>query len=316
MTSRFPPLARLFLPCHAWALAAWLAACGGTAPSVLPDDTGYLAVGVEPGPAIDEATRALASLDLAPSLRVDAPRFSAAAYDSPSGRSAVRVATQRGTALALDAQSEEGAIFSLDPRTGTDLSGDGAADVVVVRTEADRACVALAEVDAEGVLRPVSSELRWIDPRLCIAELVDLDHDARVEALVLVPFPELGTPPPTITVPMTLDARPVFVPSAWPEGFATAEIARHDALIETALARHDPDAVARAAIELAMIAALRGGDDEAIDAPLDRARAHAPEARAVLDQAATRARALRALAAPPAPAPPPAETSAATDASP
>lgn len=282
--------------CPILLLAAPLVGCTPTQSSVLPDDTHYLSVGIDPRAAIDEATRVLAPHGLAVGVRVDAPRFSAASYAGRSGRTALRVATERGMALALDADADEGALLSLDARTGTDLTADGAADVVIVRTESTRRCLALAEVDGEGLLRAAPTDPRWLDRALCIDELIDLTHDGRVEAIVEVPFRDLGVPAPSLRVPMTLDATSRFAPSAWPQGYALAEIARRDAQLEVALARGDGANATRLAIELALLSATRNGDDAEIDARLGLARGLALDTpqRARLDAAGQQARALRA----------------------
>ena len=245
-----------------------LAGCGATSEAVV-DEESYMVVGVEPRAAIDESTRALAEHGLDLERRVDAEQFSAASYlDRASGRSAIRVATRRGTALALDARADDGALLALDPRTGEDLTGDANADVVVLRTEAERVCLALAEVDTDGILRPVPTELRWLEPSLCLNELVDFDHDHRVDAVVRVPFRELGEPAPTLAVPLMLDDRPAFAPGLWPEGYAQAEVSRRDAALDVATERGDAATATRTAIELALMIALRGGSDAEIDGAL------------------------------------------------
>ncbi len=281
-----------------------LAACGSGTREVQPDD--YFSAGVEPGPALDEATEVLATHGLLPVSRVDSERFSAAAFADPGGRTGLRVTSQRGTALAMDADSEEGALLTLDPRTGTDLTGDGHGDLIVVRTETSRVCLALAEVDAHGGFRAMPADVAWLDPRLCVGELIDLDHDARVEALVIMPLADLGAPAPTVSVPLGIDRRRVFVHGAWPPGFGESEIARRDASLEVAVDRGDVPTATRLAIELAHVTALRGGSDADIAACLSRVRALAidREVAARLTHAEERAIALRA-ASRPAPDPEP-----------
>lgn len=282
--------------------SSWLAACGASS-DVVVDETDYIVVGVEPRVAIDEATRVLTAHGFAVSQRIDVERFSAASFvDRASGRSAIRVATRRGTALALDARADEGALLSLDARTGQDVTGDAGADVVVLRAEPERDCLALAEVDEEGVLRPVPTELRWIDPSLCLNELVDLDHDRRLDGVVRLPLPGLGDPTPEVALPLLLDDRPAFAPGAWPEGHAQSEISRREAALEVALDRGDASLAVRVSIELAAMVALRGGSDAQIDARLSAARALplSSEASTRLAGARTVALALRERARPPA----------------
>lgn len=284
------------------AACACLAACGASS-DVVVDESRYIVVGVEPRVAIDEATQALAAHGFALSQRIDAERFSAASFvDRASGRSAVRVATRRGTALALDARADEGALLSLDARTGQDVTGDASADVVVLRAEAERDCLALAEVDGDGVLRPVPTELRWLDPSLCLNELVDLDHDHRLDAVVRLPLRQLGEPVPSVQLPLLLDDRPAFSPGLWPEGYAQSEISRREAALEVAIDRADPSTAVRLAIELAVMVALRGGTDSDIDTRLRAARALplSSEASTRLAAARTAALALRERARPPA----------------
>jgi hypothetical protein len=274
-------------------------------------------VGVEPGPALDDAVASLASLGLEPVARYDEPRFSAAALTERGGRTSLRVTSRRGTVLAMDADADDGALLSLDPRTGTDLTADGHADLVVVRTEPTRTCLALVEVDAVGTLRAVPADVPWLDARLCVSELADLDHDARVDALVTMPLRDLGEPAPSIAVPLTLDRRGVFVHGAWPPGFGESEIARRDALLEVATDRGDAPLVSQLAIEIAFIAALRGEGDDALRAALGRARALAIDAELArrLDHAEERARALREASRPAPSSPPSDATSESADTS-
>jgi hypothetical protein len=250
-----------------------LVACGASSEATL-DEASFIRVGVEPRAVIDDATRGLRAHGLGLEHRVDTAQFSAASFvDRASGRSAIRVATPVGTALALDARADEGSLVSLDPRTGEDWTADGQPDLVIVRTEPERTCLALAEVDDAGALRPVPTERRWLDASLCIDELVDLDRDRRLDAIVRMPLSGVGQPRPTVSVPLLLDDRHVFSHTRWPEGFAQAEIARRDAALEVALDRGALGLVVQLSIELAMIVGLRGGDDADIDARLDRARA-------------------------------------------
>lgn len=153
------------------------------------------------------------------------------------------------------------------------------------------------------MLRPVPTELRWLDPSLCLNELVDLDHDHRLDAVVRFPLRELGDPAPWIALPLLLDDRPAFAPDAWPDGYAQAEISRREAALEVATDRADADAAARLAIELAVVVALRGGSDADIEARLGAARALplSSEATDRLQAARAAAIALRARSRPPDP---------------
>lgn len=266
--------------------------CGGAQRSLLPDDLTFLRVGVDPRAMIDEATERLASLGLDERARFDSDRFSAAAYANSAGRTAIRVATVRGTVLALDAESEDGVLFALDPRTGTDLTRDRAPDIVIERTEAHRRCLAIATIDADAAFRPIPTAPRWLEPRLCVSALVDLDHDGRVEGVVEVPFDELGDPAPTISVPLTL-GEGHFTPDVWPPTFAIDEIARREAALESAIERGEAARATRLAIELALIAALRGGSDAEIEAALGRVAPASQASTSLLDAARDRARSLR-----------------------
>lgn len=269
-----------------------LGGCPTRQRSLLPNDLDFLVVGVDPRRSIEDASVDLRRLGLEPRARFDAERFSAASFGDGTGRTAIRVATSRGTALALDAEAEQGMLFSLDPRTGTDLTRDRHADLVIVRTEADRVCFALAEVDRDGVFRAVPTDLRWIDPRLCMTNLLDLDHDGRVEGLVDVPFDGFARVVPLVTVPLTLDDGR-FGLGEWPPAFAQAELSRRGALLEDAIERGDDELTACLAIELALIAAIRGGGDAEIDSALARAGNVEASFAADVRLAATRARELR-----------------------
>jgi len=244
-------------------------ACGcGGAPTLRPDGSELLTVGVDPVAVIDEATSRLASLPCRPRWGSRTPRFATAAFGAAVGRGARRVGTGGGVGLAIDATLDEAATLSLDPRTGTDLDADGAGDVVIVRAEPARACFALANVDPEGVFRPIPTDARGLDPRGCIEQLVDLDHDGRVEALVPTRASGLGDPSPSISEPLTLREDGAFARGLWPEGFARDEVARREAALEVAIDRGDVPTVLRLAIELAWIVRARGGDVAAVDEQL------------------------------------------------
>lgn len=241
-------------------------ACGG-ALEAGPDESAFLAVGADPVAMIDDATARLVAGGFVPTARIDGERFCAAAFQHSEARSAIRIATRRGMALALDAGPDEG-VLSLDPRTGTDLDGDDAPDIVIVRAETARSCLALAGVDPEGLFRPVPTDARGLDPQGCIERLEHLDHDARVEAIVVTRAHALGAAPPSIAEPLTLRADGAFARGAWPAGFATRERETREAALDRAAERGDATVVIRLAVELAWIARARGGDVAAVDEQL------------------------------------------------
>jgi hypothetical protein len=275
--------AALAMPAAAAMLA--VGGCGAAAPSAL-DDAAYLAVGVDPTDALDDAATSLASAGQAEVRRVERERFTAGSYAAIDGRTAVRVATRRGLALALDGTADSGALLGLEVRSGEDLDGDGAPDLVVERREQARTCLALVGVDELGVLRPVATDPSGLDPDACIEELVDLDHDGRVEALVRAASEALlEDAVPAIAIPLSLDARGVFVRASWPAGFAGDEVARREAAVELAVDRGDARQLLRLAVELAWLSHERDGDATralaTFDGVIDRIRPTPADAAAV-----------------------------------
>lgn len=237
-----------------------VAACGGAQRDTSFEEAEqFFTVGVDPHGELDAIRNVLAGLGFEEVRRVETSAFCAAAYDAPVARTAVRITTPRGLALALDADATQvlGLRVALDPDTGRDLDADGRPDAVVERRRGRTRCVALLRFDADGTMLPVSTESRGLDASACIASLRDEDGNGTVEALVPESSDLLGdtdaTEPPSIVVPLTLrDGR--FARSPWPPRFLASETGQREAAFELARdAGRTLDAL-RIAVELAWIA--------------------------------------------------------------
>lgn len=239
----------------------------------------FFVAGVDPRQSIDEATERLRGVGFAPVRRWDTERFSAAAYRHDAGRTAVRIATVRGTVLALD--GEPGA-FDYGLGDVMDFDADGVEDLIVERREPERSCIAIARVDSHGALRFVVTDARGLDPSSCIERLEDVDGDGRLDAVAVhragVLGERLGTSP-SISEPLCLDARGVLVRRPWPAERGLQERETR----EMSLTRAEGLERVRLVIELAWLARAQGADAAEVDAIL--ARASAPEHASILAMA-------------------------------
>ena len=253
-------------------------ACGlgcGSA-NAMPDDSLYFGVGVEPDAEMDAVLTTLRAHGFVEGRRTDTPRFIAVDLHSAEG-SAVRIVSARGVVFALDAGTAEG-LLSLDARTGSDLDGDTFADVIIVRTEAHRACLALGRVDAEGYFSAVRTDTGHLDGATCIEEFRDVNHDGRIDALVPMRAAALGVEA-TITVPLVLAENGTFAfDTEAVTAFISDERARRDALVMRAVDAADQAVLVRLACELAWLErmALTDEDTTRVARAFDTTVAHLP----------------------------------------
>lgn len=129
--------------------------CAGPEPRV-PDHL-FLRAGVDPVEEAAEVERALTAAGFEVLVRLGGAGYRALSLRHPDGRTAVRVTTGRGVALAIDAPARPGAPraavwLPTDVPTARDLDGDGMHELVVaVRTHGrEAACLGLVRVRVEG----------------------------------------------------------------------------------------------------------------------------------------------------------------------
>lgn len=171
-------------------------------------------------------------------------------------RSLVRIVTERGVALAIDAPEQHGRTrVGLLDGFPANLDRDAHEEVLVFADDPalDRRCVAIVRI-VEGVAREVRLELDALHGDACIEDMADVDGDGSAEALVVVRFTELSLgSAPRVVVPF---GGPEWSRIDVPEVRARERAARTRAW-ETW------DEAYRAAVELAALA--EGDPSEAFD---------------------------------------------------
>lgn len=163
-------------------------ACGSTQGGV--DESAYLRAGVNPSA---EATRLERQYrGYRRTVRIDAETYSAFAMED-RGQSLVRVVTERGVALAVEAPEEHGrSRVGLVDGLPPDLDGDGHEEVLVFADDPalDRRCVAIVRIE-DGRAREVRLQLPTHGDA-CIESFADADGDGTAEAIVVVRFGQLA----------------------------------------------------------------------------------------------------------------------------
>ena len=243
-------------------LTTWVfAGCGASAPPPALDYDRFLRVGVEPAAEADAIEAHLARAGYEPSGRVDAEGWSALAAHRPDGVSVARVVTTRGVVIAIEAQPEEG-LLRVDRATAArDADHDGTLDVVIERAEAERVCLLIAAMSAEGGAAPLIVDPEGIEPGVCLEDVRDVDHDGRDEAIVRVRVWALARAAcPTIDIPLARDERGIFQRGSLPTSFVAAERAVRQQALEAARATPDAEEAFRLGVELAALARADGAD--------------------------------------------------------
>jgi hypothetical protein len=281
---------------RALSFAAALTACG-TSPG-LPSDARFLRGGVDVESEAAAISATLARAGWTEVQRVVDPSFVALGFER-AGRAAVRLVTARGTMIALPpvGAEEEAESYVLDERwTARDLDGDRRGDVVVgwVDEALERTCLVVVRVTRGGYVAPVRADFGGLGDHACVEDLVDVDRDGHVDAIVGVRFPELGLGPgPAIRAPLRYDAGQfVAPPPAAMDAFAELQVLGRTSALEAARRQNAASEALRIGVELAALARLRGQTPGAQLEVFDRAieGALGPTGDPALSRAAARAR--------------------------
>lgn len=198
--------------------------------------------------------------------RVESDEVVAFSMRSDEGATIVRIVTERGLVLSVDAPTEslERSEVSLE-QAPVDLDGDGRPEVVVGATDAarERRCLALVRVALDGSLREVTPTLE-LGGDACVEAIRDLG-DGRPVAIAIVRYAHLAVGrPPTLPVPFGPGAREEggAIWSIVTDGVARAFFrdARRERVSELVRAREARDGTAayRLGVELAALAWLTG----------------------------------------------------------
>ncbi|MFW6050912.1 MAG: hypothetical protein ACODAU_07040 [Myxococcota bacterium] len=248
------------VPRPVWVLVLCAAlGCGGEgAPPLEPAH--YLRAGVDP----DAEARAIeASFVRQGARRVGRVRgagFHALSFEWPDGRTAVRVATRRGTAVALDAPAPGGPVrVALAERvpSGQDLDGDGRPEIAVRVVDERGSCLGLVRVLDGGLVREVAFDVGEALPGSCVEDLRDVGGGPGPEAIAVERLaPRLAGAPARVALPLAARSGR-WAPAVGPAYDSFWEGAR--ARRRRASARRPTERL-RLALELAALERLRGGD--------------------------------------------------------
>jgi len=266
---------------HRLALAVTLAACGAPVRG-LPDYSEYLLAGVEPREEAERVAAHLARAGFEEAARAEVGGVIALAMVRPADRlHAVRIITPRGVTVAIEAAPEptgpdtaaamRGTLV-LDPRSGSDLDGDGRSDLLVVRSEPARSCWLVLAVTNAREVEPLGVDTSDLDRDLCLEDLRDVNDDGTVEAIVGVRATSLArTRVPRAELPLERDEAGTYrrVPPA--VSFLSRETARLDAALAAARAEGDAEACYTLAIERALLLRAAGRSVEAQLSAFDEA---------------------------------------------
>ncbi|MEC7524811.1 MAG: VCBS repeat-containing protein [Myxococcota bacterium] len=236
--------------------------CGGGSRSLRLED--WVRVGVDPRAEAEAIERALTDAGWSLATRREAPDFVALAFTRDEQR-AIRLVTRRGVVLALDSHELDGlrirhGLVSLPEPPREDLDGDGRPDLLIAREEADAPrCLAVVRVDEEGRAASLPIAGDALATGACASELVDVDGDGELEAVVALRWPELAMEGevPAVEAPLVLSSEG-WRPDGLPATHRDAELAPRLAALERARAELDVPQAARLGVELAALAHLAG----------------------------------------------------------
>jgi hypothetical protein len=177
----------------AWLTTLALLGCRGPATPI--DDARHLRVGLDARAEADAIEAQLRGRGWVRVVRVDAPGAVGLAMRGDEGRTALRVVTQRGLVLAVEAPTEslERAEVGLIDAP-TDLDRDGFVELLPAATDAatERRCFAIARVMPDGSLVEVTPSFEGLGGSACLEALVDLEGDGRLEVVAKVRFASLA----------------------------------------------------------------------------------------------------------------------------
>lgn len=244
--------------------AACLSACAPRS-SLLPDYSELLAAGVEPTEEADAVIAALSRAGYALDERADGEGFVALGFArADEGHRAVRVVTRRGVAFALDSGTLDpggppGDVHVEALPIGTDVDGDGRADVVVSRREARRSCLLVLALTEDGGLDALRVDAAGLEPDACLEAFEDVDGRAGAEAIVRVRAPGLRRArTPTADVPLERDEAGVYGLRPPPVAYLARVRQRLSAALDAARARLDEEEAYTLAVEAALVSRAAG----------------------------------------------------------
>ncbi|MCU0674847.1 MAG: hypothetical protein MUE69_18915 [Myxococcota bacterium] len=178
--------------------AVWVAAfvlIGCRAPATPLDEARHLRVGLDARAEADAIEAQLRGRGWVRVVRVDAPDAVGLAMRGDEGRTALRVVTQRGLVLAVEAPTESlerSEVGLID--APADLDRDGFVELLPAATDAatERRCFAIARVLPDGSLVEVTPSFEGLGGSTCLEALVDLERDGRLEVVAKVRFASLA----------------------------------------------------------------------------------------------------------------------------
>lgn len=247
------------------AVVVLLAGCGASSEtrSTSSRELSFLQVGVDPATEAEAAAASLSRAGFRVRTRVDGQGFTAMSFSHrEGGATAVRIATRRGIAVALDAAGTDAPVDLIAPaRAGAhDADGDRADEIVLRTTDAvvARECLAVLRVDDAGAVSPIPAT-DDLGTEVCIESVADVNADGRADAIAVVRFPTLARDAtPAVAVPLVVRAG-VWAPAGRSATghFDDERRRRADALAAAARAL-DLETAYRLAVELAAIARFAG----------------------------------------------------------
>ncbi|MCA9534847.1 MAG: hypothetical protein KC593_14250 [Myxococcales bacterium] len=255
--------------------SALLVGCAEPAPP--RDPLVYLRVGVDPREEATALSRALEREGYAVRLLVDTEDVVMLDALRADGASAVRVVTDIGVALGLDAPdrrfpTRERVRGLRAPLSGSDLDGDGRVELLIVIADHARVaeCVAVVRLDRRGRAQEVPVDTSMVQEGACAERAEDVGGDARAELLVVGRFALAGLPvPASVAIPLTgFEGRFVPMEAAAGRYYQEERGVRMERLGD---ARRVGDArtISRLAVELGLLALFEGGDPERAVLALD-----------------------------------------------
>jgi hypothetical protein len=176
----------------------WVAAfalMGCRAPTTPLDEARHLRVGLDARAEADAIEARLRERGWVRVVRVDGRGAVGLAMRGDEGRTALRVVTQRGLVLAVEAPTESlerSEVGLID--APADLDRDGFVELLPAATDAatERRCFAIARVLSDGSLVEVTPSFDGLGGSACLEALVDLEGDGRLEVVAKVRFASLA----------------------------------------------------------------------------------------------------------------------------
>lgn len=240
-----------------WLLVVCLGIVGCSRAEPAPDPLQYLRVGVDPHTQGERAASAMEARGFTVEVKIVGDRYYA--FDAwRAGESEVRVITERGTALAVqapDLRALRRQRVALKPRAELDFDGDGELDILVALIEEQRRCLAWVQVDSQGFVSEVFlSRAEWGESP-CVRDIRD---GGRI-ILLEVSVPECGAPDARVRMLVgRVGSRWRLLQTPEAEALWAEERARRELALERAREREDISELARLGCEIGWMDALRG----------------------------------------------------------